>query len=139
MSNSFNMLIPQNVRGTYKEAYLATISGTFVDIINVIGHGKLYKIFLWLLDPADTIAVALVIDGKPSQSCAHTGDTNIQIVVPSANVATHTMFLEPLSLSGADANLFSLEFSTSLIVKLMRYEGSANYVCCQVYYSLDTF
>ena len=131
---------PQNVRGKFYQAHLATTQGSYQDVVNVSGHGTLYKVTIGCMDAADTIRILLTLDGTAFSFLEYTGDTVLQNVLINLDGGLGSgLYLKTLSDVNSDTNLFNCEFESSLLVQIYRSAGSAGQVYCKVGYSIDTF
>ncbi len=133
-------LIPQNVRGDFFNTYLATTSGTYVDLVNITGAGKLRDFCLWLSDDADTIQIQVTIDGKPSDEPTFTGSTAVQSVIFDRSTTVNpNISIEADLKATLGYDILNLEFSTSLLIQIKRSAGTTGDVIALAVYSLDTF
>lgn len=132
-------LTPQNVRGKFHTAWFSTSSNTFVDALNVTGHGKLLLLAFKVLNVGDTVEIRLTTDGFEWLLIFHTGDTVYQNILPDCNLLVAGAFLKLIPEPQPQSLLFDVEFSTSLKIELRRSEGTFDAVACKVYYQLDEF
>lgn len=129
---------PQNVRGKLYGVFLTTAESAFQDVVNISGHGKLNKLVIAVYDAGDTIELKVTFDGTAADNVAHTGDVIQQII--SINIVSGTgIALAKLPTTGADVNLFNIEFESSLLIQIRRSAGAAGNVIGYVNYTLDTF
>lgn len=140
MSNSFNMLLPQNVRGKFYQASLATAESSYQDVVNVSGHGKLNKVTIGCMNSADSIRILITIDDTAFMYKEHTGDTLLQNVLIDLDGSLGSgLYLKLLADATADTNLFNCEFQSSLLIQAYRSVGANAQVHCKVSYILDSF
>ena len=133
-------LLPQNVRGAFYSRFIQTTSGTYVDIVNLTGHGILLKITLNVLNLNDTASVLVTIDGNALPEITHTGDVLHMNAYPEqGNVPNNSCLWTLEDCTGANANLINLEFNTSLLVQIKRSAGANNEVHSAVMCIIDAF
>ncbi len=131
--------IQQNVRGKFYTAWLSTSSNTFVEALNVTGHGKLLLLAFKVLNSDDTVEIQLTFDGSEWFVIFHTGDTVYQNILPDCNLILDGAMLKLIPEPQLQPLLFDVEFSTSLLIELRRSAGTADAVACKAYYQLDEF
>jgi len=131
---------PQNVRGVLTKGRTLTSSGTFVDVVNVTGHGKLHSVSFNPLNLNDTVEVNIAVDGV-ARTITHTGDAVQQSINISCDSAVDTViFLTKIPLDvGNIIHLINLDFAVSLLIQVRRSAGANDSVRCAAIYSLDTF
>jgi len=139
MSNSFQIAAPQNVRGKFYTAWLSTSSASFVEVLNLTGHGKLLHLAFKVLNLDDTVEIRLTTDGLEWYLIFHTGDIVYQNIVPDCNLILAGAMLKLIPEPQPQPLLFDVEFSTSLLIELRRSAGTNDAVACKVYYQLDDF
>ncbi|MBA7523131.1 hypothetical protein ES705_15254 [subsurface metagenome] len=132
-------LTPQNVRGKFHTAFFSTTSNTFVEALNITGHGKLLFLAFRVINLADTVEIRLTTDGFEWLLIFHTGDIVYQNILPDCNLLVEGAFLKLVPEPQPQPLLFDVEFSTSLLIELRRSAGTAESVVCKAYYQLDEF
>ncbi|GAI69358.1 unnamed protein product [marine sediment metagenome] len=132
-------LIPQNVRGKFYTAWFSTSSNTFVEALNVTGHGKILLLAFKVLNVGDTVEIRLTTDGFEWYLIFHTGDTVYQNILPDCNLILAGAMLKLIPEPQPQSLAFDVEFSSSLKIELRRSAGTFDAVACKVYYQLDEF
>jgi hypothetical protein len=132
--------LPQNVRGVLTKGRVLTDSGTFEDVVNVTGHGKLHQVSFNPLNLADTAEVKITIDGTVL-TIDHTGDAAQQMICFYCDSALDAViFLGKQVHAITDPNRYiNLDFAVSLLIQVRRSAGTTDNVRCAAIYSLDTF
>jgi len=131
---------PQKVRGKFYCAYLSTSLTVPTDVVNVSGQGKLLILAIVSTTVDHGIELNLTVDGVAWEPLTHLGDTNAQACVQSANINTgeKLIMLIPQT-SQPEPRLFDLEFSSSLLIQIKKYEAGMAYVACRAIYLVDNF
>ncbi|MBA7477061.1 hypothetical protein ES707_12459 [subsurface metagenome] len=127
---------PQKVRGHMERAWITTNSTEFVDLINITGQGKIWKIDFSLVDVGDNLEIKITVDGLWFTTFAYEGTKLIDF---------HCLAPKPVSLNQPTVQIsneipfiFNLEFDTSLKIEVRSTLGENNktFGCT---YSLDNF
>lgn len=133
-------IIPQNVRSEFKLVYDNTVSDTLVTLLNITGHGKLYKLGIRCGNVDDTVELKVEIDSLASEAYTHTGDVLTHVVIPSIKYPMGAFLeFESFDDSDRDNNLFNVEFSSHLKILFRRSAGTTSAVYCQALYGEDPF
>ncbi|MQY77784.1 MAG: hypothetical protein GH151_01095 [Bacteroidetes bacterium] len=131
--------LPQNIRGKWYSAQLTTALATFLEVVNVSGHGKLIQIITQSLAPTVNLYLRVTIDGTSWDVLMHTGDANQKNIIPTASAPDDTSKnLIAFDYAATEAVYFNIEFESSLLVEL-RTEAEPNPMHCKVNYTLDSF
>lgn len=132
--------MPQNVRGKWYTAQLSTQSGTFVELLNVSGHGRLDLLTVKCVNAGDTLEYIVTLDGVPFDTMSHgTVDTNFNASPTCVHASGVTKKIVDYLDAGDNDYRFNLEFESSLVITLRRSAGANDDVCAKVYYTLDSF
>lgn len=139
MSNSFN-LFPHSVRGTYHTGYAYSDQSTFVDVVNILGHGLLHRCAFTLEDVGSQIELRFYLDGKLLSEFQFSGSLDPQVLYPVIHgmLADNIQF-QSKNAEGSDVNLINLEFDTSLRVQMRRAAGTVANVFASIIYILDKY
>lgn len=139
MSNSFN-IFPPSRRGTYHTAFGFTDQSTFIDIVNVQGHGLLHRCIFYLTDAGSQIEYRFYLDGKLLSENQFTGSVDYQVAYPSIHgMLANNIQFQSVNAEGSPVNLINLEFNTSLVFQIRRSSGVVANVTASIVYILDKY
>lgn len=128
--------IPQKVRGHMTRAWITTNSTEFVDLLNITGQGKIWKLDFSVVDVGDNLEIKITVDGLWFTTFAYEGAKLVDF---------HCLAPKPVSLNQPTVQIsddipfiFNLEFDTSLKIEVRSTAGENNktFGCT---YSLDNF
>lgn len=132
-------LTPQNVRGAIYQEYLFTENSALTDVVNVTGQGRLLMLTCLLLVDTDEIEIMVIVDDVTFVTFFHTGDVIQQYILPYLDILYTSPSLFSIVAPLTAANIFNIEFDTSLVIKCRRSTGTGDVVKCAAVYQLDEF
>lgn len=133
-------LTPQKIRGHFSKYGLTTASGSFTNVCNITGSGKIICCQVALADAGDTLEGKITLDGIASLAFSHTGDVDPQYVILDDYNISPTVLRFRLSQSGAENFIhINMEFDTSCLFQVRRSAGAASSVYASTDISLDSF
>ena len=132
--------LPQVVRGHFTIYHIDTSSGSFVDLCNISGQGHLIYISVYANNALDTVEVKFIIDGIPSLTFSHGGDTVMhRIIYLDADNTANQFAIGGVPYASDGSYLLSTDFDTSLVVQIRRSAGAAVSVIGKVAVCVDSF